>query len=105
MWQRFANDRDTLAMAVAQITSYAKGEHTRAVPEEDESEAVEGRVLFRAHRVREREPSLVKKKKAAVLRRWGRLLCEVCDLDFAETYGPLGRALLNAITRYRSLSA
>ncbi len=93
VWQRFANDPDALAAAVAQITAFADGDE-RVVPEEGESEAVEGRVLFRAHRVRERDPALVKKKKAAVLRRGNRLLCEVCDLDFAEAYGPLGEGFI-----------
>jgi 5-methylcytosine-specific restriction enzyme A len=93
VWQRFANDPDALAAAVTQIMAFADGDEP-FVPEEDESEAVEGRVLFRAHRVRERNPALVKKKKAAVLRRGHRLLCEVCDLDFAEAYGPLGEGFI-----------
>ena len=93
VWQRFANDPDALAAAVAQITTFADGDMS-FVQEEGESEAVEGRVLFRAHRVRERDPALVKKKKAAVLRRGNHLLCEVCDLDFAEAYGPLGEGFI-----------
>ena len=93
VWQRFANDPDALAVAVAQITASAEGGE-REVPEEDELEAVEGRVLFRAHRVRERDPALVKKKKAAVLRRGDRLTCEACDLDFAESYGPMGEGFI-----------
>lgn len=93
VWQRFANDPDALAVAVAQIISYAES-GKRVVPEEDESEAVEGRVLFRAHRVRERDPAIVKKKKASILRRGDRLVCEVCDLDFAESYGPLGEGFI-----------
>jgi 5-methylcytosine-specific restriction protein A len=93
VWQRFANDPDALAVAVAQITAFADRDR-RMVSEEDEAKAVDGRVLFRAHRVRERDQALVKKKKAAVLRRGDRLLCEVCGLDFAEAYGPLGEGFI-----------
>lgn len=93
VWRRFANDRDALAVAVAEITAFANSDG-RVMMEENEAEAVEGRVLFRAHRVRERDPGLVRKKKAAVLRRRSRLLCEVCGLDFAEAYGSLGEGFI-----------
>jgi 5-methylcytosine-specific restriction protein A len=57
---------------------------------EGETTAVEGSVVFREHRARERDPRLVRKKKAVVLKATGRLACEACDLDFSERYGPLG---------------
>lgn len=53
--------------------------------------ATEGRILLKNHLVRERNPALVKKKKQAVLSAKGSLACEVCDFDFFETYGELGR--------------
>jgi hypothetical protein len=58
---------------------------------EDEDEALEGRLLSKLHRVRERDHRLVRRKKQAVVSAEGRLLCEVCDFDFAQVYGPLGR--------------
>jgi HNH endonuclease len=57
---------------------------------EDEDGAVEGRTLFRLHRLRERDPRLVRPKKHATLAAAGRLVCEVCGFDFAVVYGPLG---------------
>ena len=93
VWQRFADDPEGLAVAVAQITAVVNsGDHV--VLEEDEAEAVEGRILFRAHRERERDPALVRKKKADVLRWRGRVRCEACSLDFAEAYGPLGEGFI-----------
>ena len=59
-------------------------------PEEDEEGSVEGRFVFRQHRVAERDASVVRRKKAAVKRQTGRLACEVCGLDFSERYGELG---------------
>jgi 5-methylcytosine-specific restriction protein A len=84
VWDRFADDGEALAAAVERITATAEGRAPTRPPEEDEAEAVEGRILFREHRVRERDPRLVKKKKAIALRRHGRLACEACDLDFAQ---------------------
>src|ERR1051325_2381499 len=42
------------------------------------------------HVWRERNPTVVRKKKRQVLRETGRLSCEACDFDFAATYGELG---------------
>jgi hypothetical protein len=55
---------------------------------EDEEE--EGRTLLRLHRLKERNPRLVRRKKQAVLAATGRLICEVCAFDFAAVYGFLG---------------
>jgi len=55
-----------------------------------EEEGVEGRVLFKLHRLKERNRRLVRQKKRAVLAGTGLLLCEVCKFDFAAVYGPLG---------------
>jgi 5-methylcytosine-specific restriction protein A len=52
--------------------------------------AVEGRLLVRRALVRERDPKLRARKIDAVLQRALPLRCEVCDFDFAETYGELG---------------
>lgn len=56
----------------------------------DDEEGVEGRVMFKLHRLKERAPHLVGRKKRAVLRALGRLQCEVCDFDFFEVYGLVG---------------
>jgi 5-methylcytosine-specific restriction protein A len=60
----------------------------------DEEEFPEGRVLYRLHRRRERNRELVRGAKAAALRRTGILACVVCDFDFREKYGPLGKGFI-----------
>jgi len=50
----------------------------------------EGRLLTRLHKWRERNPTLVRKKKQERLSKTGKLACEVCGFDFAERYGELG---------------
>ena len=59
------------------------------VPSQDE-EFAEGRILTALHKRRERSPILVRKKKAEVLSKEGRLACEVCEFDFQTRYGKLG---------------
>jgi 5-methylcytosine-specific restriction protein A len=90
VWAQFADDPEALAAAVERITASADGLTVVLPPEEGEATAVEGRIVFREHRARERDPRLVRAKKDAVLKATGRLACEVCDLDFAERYGELG---------------
>ncbi len=56
-----------------------------------EQEYPEGRERLLLHRRKERNRKAVERKKAEVLATRGKLLCEACDFDFAETYGGLGK--------------
>jgi 5-methylcytosine-specific restriction enzyme A len=78
-WTAWAHRPDELAAAVAAIR--ARGESDDAPPdtgEEEEYEAPEGRILYR---------ELVAEKKKAVLKKAGRLACEVCDFESATAFG------------------
>lgn len=60
-------------------------------PEDDESSFPEGAVRYRLHRVRERDPEIVRKAK----KKWrntpsGLLRCCVCNFDFGQEYGERG---------------
>jgi 5-methylcytosine-specific restriction protein A len=57
-------------------------------------EAEEGRVLTRAHLVRERSKKLVEAKKAACLKETGALRCEACGFEFGQAYGERGRGFI-----------
>ncbi len=93
IWDEFAADRNALSQAAAAIkaraTSASRVEDTREAAD-DEEEFPEGKVLFRAHRSRERNRSLVKKAKALALKKYSKLACEVCGFEFAARYGKLG---------------
>ncbi len=52
--------------------------------------SLEGSPRLVLHLRRERDPKLVKAKKAAVLQEKGQLACEACGFDFSATYGKLG---------------
>jgi hypothetical protein len=55
----------------------------------------EGRVIFRQHRLRERNRAVIDKAKAEEMRRsGGKLRCCVCRFDFADVYGALGQGFI-----------
>lgn len=96
VWDRFRDRTKELRRLAAEIKrSVLAGEiPTLPVEDEDAIEFEEGRLLYRRHRVRERDGRLTKRKKDAVMRSTGRLVCEACDFDFAETYGEIGRGFI-----------
>ena len=66
--------------------------------EEDENSEIdavkEGQVLYKLHKVRERDKKIVTAKKQQVLKEKGVLRCEACGFDFKKTYGDLGEGFI-----------
>jgi len=98
VWREFANDRKRLASVADAIraelerTSVSSGNYDYDV---EEVEAPEGKILFKQHKIRERNPSLVKKKKSIVAKQTnGILRCEVCGFVFKDKYGKLGEGFI-----------
>jgi len=56
----------------------------------EDAEFPEGRVLTRVHTVRERNRTLVRKRKEKALKEKGCLQCDVCGFDFSKAYGSIG---------------
>ena len=91
VWDEFAHNRERLkATANAIKNNYLLVDILIGQDDGADEEFVEGRVLTKLHKLRERNKSLVKKKKERILKEEGKLLCEVCEFDFAATYGKLG---------------
>jgi len=95
IWEEFAGDPERLhrvAEAIRGNVQAVGGEGWAAheAQEWEEEEFVEGRILTRLHRWKERNRRAVERKKQMVLEKEGRLACEVCGFDFAEVYGRLG---------------
>jgi 5-methylcytosine-specific restriction protein A len=61
---------------------------------DETEEAKEGKTLLKLHKYRERNQSIVKKKKAFVLQQTGSLICETCGFDFEKSYGGYGRGYI-----------
>jgi 5-methylcytosine-specific restriction protein A len=51
---------------------------------------IEGQVLYKLHKVRERDIEIVRAKKNQVKDKEGKLNCEACVFEFEEFYGDIG---------------
>ncbi len=54
-------------------------------------EVEEGNIIYRTHRLRERNSEIVNHKKSTALELKGFLSCEVCGFNFTKTYGVRGK--------------
>jgi 5-methylcytosine-specific restriction protein A len=97
VWDEFANDSAKLESTARAIAS--AGAELALLPklllaeEPEVEEAIEGQLLTRLHRFRERDAKLVRRKKQQALA-IGCLKCEVCDFDFWAFYGALGEGFI-----------
>ncbi|WP_426167866.1 HNH endonuclease [Sandarakinorhabdus sp. DWP1-3-1] len=98
VWAEFAGRAQALAVEAGSIRSRsapeAPGEPLIDYPAG--LSAPEGKAEFRTHLVRERNATLVAKRKQMALAANGRLACEACDFDFAERYGERGLGFIEA---------
>lgn len=98
IWEEFGSNRDELFRVANSIRqAIADPDILRAVGTPiplDVEEAVEGYLLTRVHQFRERDRRIVQAKKRSVLKKTGKLACEVCSFDFAEVYGELGEEFI-----------
>jgi 5-methylcytosine-specific restriction protein A len=54
----------------------------------------EGQVIYKLHKVRERDKKIVDRKKKQVIDKAGELACEACDFVFQNFYGILGKGFI-----------
>jgi 5-methylcytosine-specific restriction protein A len=94
VWADFASNPDRLARVAAAIKANLESATFDTSDPEDVEEAEEGRVLTRAHQVRERSRKLVEAKKSASRKAHGKLACEACTFEFAHAYGERGREFM-----------
>jgi 5-methylcytosine-specific restriction protein A len=95
VWDRYSGDRDLLSDLASELRDASTREDRLvSVPVEGEAEAIEGRLRYRQHFVRERDPGIAKRKREHVLRAGQRLRCEACRFDFEDCYGDLGSGFI-----------
>lgn len=92
VWERFADQPDEVRRLAAAIRSIAPTLEATSQPDEDG--ALEGRLLMRRHRLRERDPRVVRRRRNQFIAAHGRLFCEACDLDPIAMYGARGPAVI-----------
>lgn len=93
IWGEFAGDRTKLsatAKSIRDSLGSISSSEVAAQTSDDEDVFPEGRLLTAMHKRRERNPSVVRRKKEAVLQSRGKLECEACGFDFEAVYGSLG---------------
>ena len=97
VWNHFAPEREELLKVSDAIRNLVSSDQALPPVEEaltDEEEGEEGRALTRFHRYRERDTSLVKRKKQRTLKEQQSLTCEVCKFDFERFYGDRGHGFI-----------
>lgn len=81
------------------ITNQEINQKLYLIPNEEDDEFYsvrEGRVIYKLHKLRERDNKINKKKKDTYFKQNGKLDCEVCEFDFFKTYGNLGKGFIEA---------
>ena len=97
VWERYASNLDELREVSEAIRACVASDLALPPMESffpDEQEAEEGKVLTRLHAVRERDASIVRRKKQQTLRNQQRLACEGCSFDFEQFYGERGSGFI-----------
>ena len=97
VFNEFYKDKEKLHRIANEIRSVVNNKNLsdkiRSIENDENSEldrVSEGQVLYRLHKVRERDQKIVKEKKKIVLRDNGKLECEACEFDFSKKYGEHG---------------
>ncbi|RZK55370.1 MAG: HNH endonuclease [Pedobacter sp.] len=101
VFDEFKNDIPSLSKIAGNIKSIINdpnlSKELNTLSEEndvDKVSAKEGQILYKLHKYRERNHSLVHKKKAYHLKKHSNLACELCGFDFEKTYGEVGKGFI-----------
>lgn len=90
VWEEYGHRRELaqqLAVRIRDGIGFAVPEDDEQVIEDMHSE---GRVVYRMHRTRERDPRLREHKLEVTRKTLGRLMCEACRTDLGLVYGDVG---------------
>jgi 5-methylcytosine-specific restriction protein A len=101
IFKEFINKREELSELAGKIKRAVSDESLNLklyhIPDEEEADLPmvrEGKVIYRLHKLRERDPKINQRKKEVELKKNGKLVCEVCGFDFQATYGELGKGFI-----------
>jgi len=89
IWHEFSGDRENLRKIAENIINGINVTERTEIPEDDEIEFPEGKILYRQHRRRERNRKLIDKAKQKAMKN-GQISCIACGFDFKKIYGDLG---------------
>ena len=89
IYYEFVSDKERLARIADKIVESISNGKQIEIAYEDEG-FIEGAILEKQHKYKERNPKVVRAKKALVLKEKGYLQCEACDFIFKDKYGEIG---------------
>lgn len=93
IWDEFASDKQRLrevANAIRLHLEIPEISLVQAIRIDEDEEATEGALLTKMHKYRERNRSIIVKKKKQRIQTDPGLHCEVCGFSFQSAYGPIG---------------
>lgn len=96
VFEEYAHDTSRLRLLASRIRDIALDKdlpnELYLIPEEEDKEiqVQEGAVIYKLHQYRERDKSIVKKKKELIWQEEQRCLCEACEFDFELKCGEVG---------------
>ena len=98
IFNQFVNKQDQLRAVAAEIRRVTSDEQWKKKVGEIEDDdlaftdsVTEGQILYKLHKVFERDRKIVQRKKEQALARFGKLACEACVFVFDEFYGDIGK--------------
>lgn len=101
IFNEFKSDKEQLRKIASEIKIIAEDPALRNLlltVEEDEQikedNVIEGQIIYKLHKARERNKKIVQAKKQQVLKTAGKLACEVCEFVFEDHYGEMGRGFI-----------
>jgi 5-methylcytosine-specific restriction protein A len=97
VFNEFKNDKERLHRLANEIRKISNDQTLKQklyqIEEDDqtiEDSVMEGQIIYKLHKLRERDSDIVKHKKQEALSLLGNLECEVCIFDFHKVYGDIG---------------
>ena len=101
VFKEFFNNREKLREIASEIKKIADNSTLKnqiySIEEDEQTEkdsVHEGQVLYKLHKVRERNLEIVKYKKEQAFKLYGKLSCEACVFVFQEFYGIIGKGFI-----------
>jgi 5-methylcytosine-specific restriction enzyme A len=101
VFKEFYEHKNKLRSIAGEIKKIAQNDEIKnkiySIEDDEESKndsVTEGQVLYKLHKVRERDFKIVNAKKDKVLNNFGKLACEACIFEFEEYYGEIGKGYI-----------
>ncbi|MEO6613784.1 MAG: HNH endonuclease [Chitinophagaceae bacterium] len=101
VFDEFRHNREKLKAIAAEIKKITKDPVLKgkiyAIEDDEQTKndaVMEGQVLYKLHKVRERDGSIAQSKKDQVWIRTGKLACEACVFEFEGYYGDIGKGYI-----------